>query len=773
MDENPDKSFQEQSSSDSRPPHRDAAPGSQEQKPLAAIDDGKHDRWRILLVELAYLLNEFFRNASDRKNPKAEKNIFRQLIKVVDELDQMPVHDGFVHISLRGAPSPEISEPADYVIQYGGATVDVPTVVSLISRMGIRFKHLQGRLIKSFESFADHGFSAVDLKLPGESTEAMEDLRVSLKIIARFDQAVEKKSPIEFTRDNTPQSLLPILNELNEPDPNLTMVAAVNALDPSTMTAIVQKLTAKTDPAASGFSVFHRLFKIKHLQRRLKKPPLRIENAQAAFLKLDQKKGVAIGGVEGNAPKNMINERIHLEMDPSVLKEGVARFVKGTFGNSPATATRMMKSIYGKDYSGIKPLVLGKRLKLITDLLMRMHKSPIDQNVAAEIFKRIQSRMDQVPGEILDDFVVQDEELKFWSEGAETTVGRVDKNLLKILDDSKTRAGTRKKGHIQLSPDKNFTNQDFEAIAADFEISSRDAQEVIQLYQNCFDRRGNFLRTAFEKNVPGFARHEKKVFKILWQYLKETPQRSNRLPFLNSLQFLVGEIKKPIQAIKILLADFTQNTESVYYPDRNAMMLVNQLLREYNKEMIMNIEMTPEEVLLVRGGLDENVVNYVTWKVDGEQKPFLQKIATIRHKIAATMDSGLSEERLLPIRFLLALEREVHIFLALVGGKTACEVMRSALNDYGNPASQIYHLKRSPDQMEALLSHLAAVIRGWGRLGRQPDISLLDEVKIRQDQFVDLQQDMRYQTLVRHVMGLIDASKAAIRSRTKSSAFSP
>jgi hypothetical protein len=127
----------------------------------------------------------------------------------------------------------------------------------------------------------------------------------------------------------------------------------------------------------------------------------------------------------------------------------------------------------------------------------------------------------------------------------------------------------------------------------------------------------------------------------------------------------------------------------------------------------------------------------------------------------------------LPIRFLLALEREVHIFLALVGGKTACEVMRSALNDYGNPASQIYHLKRSPDQMEALLSHLAAVIRGWGRLGRQPDISLLDEVKIRQDQFIDLQPDMRYQTLVRHVMGLIDASKAAIRSRNNSSAFSP
>ena len=766
MDENPDKSFQEQGSSGSRPPQRRAALGSQAQKPLAAIDDGKHDRWRILLVELAYLLNEFLRNASDPKSPKAEKDTFRQLIKVVDELDQMPVHDGFVHINLRSAPGPQISEPADYVIQYGGIAVDVPTVVSLISRMGIRFKHLEGRLIKSFGSFASHGFSAVDLKLPGESAEAMEDLRVSLKIIAYFDQAVEKKTPIEFTKDNTLQSLLPILNEFHQPDPNLTMVAAVNELDPSAMTGLVQKLEAKTDLAASGFSVFHRLFKIKHLQRRLKKPPLLIENARAVFLQPDPKKAGAIDGLKGKAPKNMINERIHPEMDPSVLKEGVARFVKGTFGNSPATATRMMKSIYGKDYTGIKPLVLGERLKLITDLLMRMHKSPIDQNVAAEIFKRIQSRMDQVPGEILDDFVVQDEELKFWSEGAEATVGRVDKNLLKILDDSKTRANRRKKEHIQLNLDKNFTDQDFEAIAADFAIPIRDAQEVIRLYQNCFDRRGNFIRTAFEKNVAGFARHEKKVFKILWEYLKETPQRSNRLSFLNSLQFLVGEIKKPIQAIKVLLADFSQNPESVYYPERNAMMLVNQLLREYNKEVIMDIEMTPEEVLLVKGGLDEKVVNYVAWKVDGEQKPFLQKIATIRHKIADAMDADLSEKPLLSIRFLLALEREVHIFLALVGGKTACEVMRSALNEYGNPASQIYHLKGSPNQMEPLLSHLAAVIRGWGRLGRQSDVPLLDEVKIRQDQFMDLHQNKRYQALVRHVMGLIDASKAAISSRT-------
>jgi hypothetical protein len=194
-------------------------------------------------------------------------------------------------------------------------------------------------------------------------------------------------------------------------------------------------------------------------------------------------------------------------------------------------------------------------------------------------------------------------------------------------------------------------------------------------------------------------------------------------------------------------------------------MLVNQFLRGYNKEEILDIEMTPEEVLLVKGGLDVSVVNYVAWKVDGNREPFLQKNATIRKKIVEAMNADLSKEALLPIRFLLALEREVHIFLALVGGKTAIEVMRSALNDYGDPASPVYHLKESPAQMESLLSHLATAIRGWSRLGRRSDTSLLADIKRRQDQFMDLHPDRRHRAMVGHVMRLIDASKAAIRSR--------
>lgn len=390
------------------------------------------------------------------------------------------------------------------------------------------------------------------------------------------------------------------------------------------------------------------------------------------------------------------------------------------------------KSLQNQSGTIIKSQVPHKRPKLIADLLIHMNKGAIDQNAATEVLKRIQSRMDRISPEIL--------------------VG------------SETRSNLRKNTPMPHNPHQNFNAQDVKAIATNFEISARDAQKIIQLYQNCFDSKGNFIRTAFEKNVPEFARHEKKVFEILWEFLKETPQRSNRLRFLNSLQIMVAEIKTPMRAIKVLLTDFTQRPEGVQYPDRNAMMLINQLLRAYNKEAIMNIEMTPEEVLLVKSGLDKKVVNYVAWKVDGQSKPFQQKTATIRRRIAEAMDPDFSEKSLWPIRFLLALEREVYIFLALVGGKTALEAMRNALNDYGNPAS-LHLLKESPDQMKLLLSHLAAMIRGIGRLGCQSDLALLNEIKIRQDQFMDLHPDRGYQIMVRHVMNLADASKAAICAR--------
>jgi hypothetical protein len=165
--------------------------------------------------------------------------------------------------------------------------------------------------------------------------------------------------------------------------------------------------------------------------------------------------------------------------------------------------------------------------------------------------------------------------------------------------------------------------------------------------------------------------------------------------------------------------------------------------------------------------LDTKTANYAKWKVDGEQPRFFEKLITIRRKLLETLDPDGSDTSLLPIRFLLALEREVHIFLALVGGKTAYTVIRGSLNVYGNPSSQVYRMNESQNHMSSLLQHLAVLIRGIGRLGEQKDLSLLDDIKEREAGFLSLGEEARHGALVRRVLGWIDAAKNRINTRSK------
>jgi hypothetical protein len=195
-------------------------------------------------------------------------------------------------------------------------------------------------------------------------------------------------------------------------------------------------------------------------------------------------------------------------------------------------------------------------------------------------------------------------------------------------------------------------------------------------------------------------------------------------------------------------------------------MLVNQFLRTYNKEINMDIEITPEEVLLIKEGLNTAAVNYAGWKVDGDQKAFLKKFGTIRKRLLESLNTNSADSNQLPIRFLLALEREIHIFLALVGGSTAYTVIRGALNVYGDPESRVYQSQESQNHISALLQHLGVLIRGFGRLGKIEDLALLDDVKSRQEMFLSLVgEDVRHNTLVRRFIGWVDASENNIFSR--------
>ena len=729
------------------------------------------DHWRMLLVDLVYQLNGAFRDVHYWEGAKKDKDSSKEFVKILHELQQMPHNDGVIRIEFRGNSGTKVSEKTDFIIRFGDLMVDVTAVSAMVKRIGIRVKHFEGRIIKSFEGFSARDLGTIYIKIPDASDDSLEKLRVGMRIISCFKKAVKDDAAIEYVKNGQPLSLKPVLNESRQPDPNLTQLAAINGLSPNKMQEMIQKVAALMkgpDFEGSGrpsANVYQTIFNIKSLHRRLARPAIELNSDRAP--QADRSQKGAIGGVDGRGsePGGGGPGGAPVKIDPAVLKANMAKFVKNAYGDYPERAVQIMKTLFSDDYHQLDFSGLEGRLQLVTDLLATLESNPKGREFMEHVLERIQTGMDQLPTDILDDLIIDGDEIKIWQEDGEKVIGKSDDNLLKVIDTSKDRSAARKKMRDALKADGQFTDQDYEQLSKRFNISIQEAEEIAQLFKSCFDGQENFQKALFEKNVPGFAAHPKRIFEILWGFLREIPRRSDRLPFLNSLQLLVKEIKQTTQAIKILVSDFILEPGEVSFPDRNALMLAIQFLRTYNKEVNIDIEITPEEVLLVKIGLDPGVTRYLAWKIDGEQKRFVEKIVTIRKKLIQSFEQEGSDFKVMPIRFLLALEREAHILLALVGGKTATAVIRGALNVYGNPASQIFLLKESPNYMTGLLRHLGILIRGIGRVGHESDFTLLDDIKKRQQGFMNLSKEPRPMDLVNRILDGIDSAKHEISAR--------
>ena len=88
------------------------------------------------------------------------------------------------------------------------------------------------------------------------------------------------------------------------------------------------------------------------------------------------------------------------------------------------------------------------------------------------------------------------------------------------------------------------------------------------------------------------------------------------------------------------------------------------------------------------------------------------------------------------LKYLLSLEREIHVFVALLGGDVARSVLRSAMNEYGNPDAEIYRLAQDSATVEAFLQHLKVLVRGLGRSGEPIDERVLDQIIDRRQDFL-------------------------------------
>ena len=702
------------------------------------------DEKKICLIDLMHFLSSYIVDFKYWEDSRGKKDNFNQFKEIFAKISGFPGHDGIILIRFRGFPTTSnLPEKYDYVVMLGNITVDAGAVPSIIKRVGIKMSHISGRLSRAFEIFSENGINNLHIEIPANDSESFELFMTSLNIIAQYNQAVKMNAPINFEKNSVKKTLLPVFDERNQPDPNLTMAAGLNELKPETMDSLVKKLNNWLQQQESSSSdqqfssVYNALFGIKTFNEKLIKPPIELNNVKWLML---------------NRGERTI----------TVEKARVGRMVMESFGDSPQKTAYIMKSMYGNDFEKIGSQDFGDRVKTVTDLIQFAEQNPKGQQILEDVLKSAQKNFDQVRDEVFDDMVVEENFIKIQSSGKESIIDNVNSKLLNILNRYKGRSVTRKKIKKIASPSANFDAKDYETIALDFGISSEDAEDIIKTLQSCFDSSGHFLKSVFEKNIPNFIKYERKIFELLWRYLKDIFHRNDRVAFLNALQLLIDRMKQPKRALRILLEDFYGKPDAVNFADRNALMLANLLIRKYNKEFNLNIELTPEEVLLVQYGLDRDIAKYAAWRIDGNQEDFYLKIKTIRQEIAQAILAEDSIEESKPFKYLLSLEREVNIFLSLIEGETALSVIKSAVQQYGDPDSGLYSLPDSSKYFGMFLHHLRVAVKALGRVGGKEELELLGKIRDSEKAFLAFGQGSLHKELVIRVMDAIDSSRKNI-----------
>jgi hypothetical protein len=695
---------------------------------------------RGLLGKFAHLLGACLRDTHLVRDAKTAKGFLNELFAVLQGLGRMPGHDGKILIRHRGLMSgTKASEKTDYVVLFGNIFFDIATAAAMIKHLEDVPTDLQTRLSRAFQVFSDHGINSFFLQIPGESPASSDAMQTALHILSYYCQAMRPGSSAMFEKTPSETSFPLIHDERNKPDLNLTLLAGVNGTNPETMKTLVQKVDSwmrRPEYVASEEqfpSVYNAILGIKSLQKQLIPPPIEVNNIK--WLIVDS---------EGEFV--------------SKQKSEVARLVASEYGNSPQEMARIVGSVYGGDFQQIDPQNLGERLRLASNLLTFIEKADANQPVMDEVLDNVESRLDKVSDHVYESLDVHDGVIKAKTGETERTIGRIHSKLKPMVGFFQARSAIKKKMRNMAQRGISFDAYDYKIIAEDFGISVNEAQELVELFKSCFDKQGCFMRVAFERKTPELAKYGKKVFMFLWQYLKTMEQREDRIAFLNALQLLVVRLEESESIFTALLSDFFDDPKAVTFSDQCALVLLTLFVTKHNKEFGKYIEITPEEVLKIRTGLDTKMVAATTKLIETNQEKFFEKAKTIHRELTHALDPERIEGEHMLFRDMFFLEREVYIFLSLVGGNTARALIRSAAQVYGDPKGKIYLLQESQRFFPNFLQLLRIASRGLGRVGGKKDRSLLEKIQAQKEEFLERFGGESHKKYVELTMKWVEAS---------------
>lgn len=627
---------------------------------------GRNDALITLLVELCHLLGACLRRdkalaieTSESTEVAEEDTIdvplqidpYTQLSKTLSKLDKRPGHDGTVLIrASRLSSQNDPDNQPDYKIYFSDIIINRRAVAAMVRRVGDHMTYLNALILKSFQTLSANKIITLFLRIPEPKSSTLDDLKTSINIIARYQQSLETAESLIFNDGEKDVSMNIMKDERSHPDPNLTLLAGLNGIPVEAMENLVKEVhhwIRVSDTSAGSHryaSVYDAIAGVKNLRGKFRIPPVEM-NSIRWFL-LDK--------AESKLPK---------------AKAQLAWLIREELDGDVMDQVLYLESLYDNDYGLIKARELGLRLKRLSTIIDSVGDRPKKMMIVEEIITHLQWHMDRIPDDVIRQLTVDKGILVVQGdERSAFQIGRVHDLIVRIVEFYAGRLDTRLKMRRVSADDVEFNNRDHEILARDFDLSPLDVKEIIQLLKKCFDSTGRFNKSGFESCVSSFARYEEKVFEILWHFLKQPMPREDRIAFLNALQLLFVKMKKPELALQVLLSDFLEEPDRVHLYDRNGMMLSNLLLRRYNKELEIDIEITPEEVFLVREGLNREAAAAALMMIDQHSDAFFEKIRTIHRCVINSLDHDVKTNGDMETKYLLSLEREIHIFVSLLGG---------------------------------------------------------------------------------------------------------
>ncbi|MDG4475046.1 hypothetical protein [Thiovibrio frasassiensis] len=705
----------------------DPAPQESSLLELLGAEEQWLDRNRLFLIEICWLLADIL-HKSRQTDPGQSGDQEKALWTAIKQLSGCPQFDGTISIRYRGSGFPgqdAVQEQCDYEVSSGNLLLDLQVAGSMAKRMAGRpGSALPGQLLAAFKGFSALGINHLHLDSKVGSEEDKASLLDSLRALSRYYREV----------DQPENSAAIVRDEYNLANPNLTLLATINGVKP----AAVQKLVAEIAPMlfgpeakealASFPTVFNAIFAFPKLKAQLKKPALEVNNIQRLM--------PGQSGARDNRGQAMLS-----------------RMAIASYGESPQQVAEVLASVSSGGYQNIYMGTLQKRLTLASDFLNKSKNSPQPGKIQEEALHNIEAGLEMVPDalyESLDIFGSRDE-----SASETAPLPRHDwalhQEIFSLLSFFKRRSVIKQKMRDMVRGQVRFEPQDYAVIARNFRISDSQAAHLVQLLNSCFDDHGRFRRSAFEKNIPQFVQYETKVFEFLWHYLKELVSRDDRVSFLNAMQHLIAKLANPAEALKILLSDIFNQAHRIGFSDRNGLLLANILIRTYNQELGNHIELTPEEVLQVKMGLNQEMVAQALAFFAEEQEHLFRKLRTIHEELQKTVrrESG---EAGIPLHYLITLERELIIFLALIGGPASHKILHGVVKEYGNPEAGIYVALPGPEEGKGFLQLLQVAVRGLKRFSEREDLLLFTVLADREPRFLALWDNESHRALVKRVM---------------------